>query len=535
VTLFPTADQPRDLPKWPLPWHLDKSGWRRSPPAQPPAACCLPGWVLLAVPALVELAIGGYRLGGPAIWRDEAYTIDASSRPVGQLFALLRHVDAVHGLYYLIMHFVMAAPGVSAQAIRLPSLAAAVAAASLTAVLGRRLARTAGLPAPSFTGMLAGVLLAALPQTTYYAQDARPYALVTLCAVAAAYLLVRAVAGNRPRWWAGYCAALAAAGAFNLFALLLVGAHGLTLLTVRGRVRLWRWLAAVAAAALVLTPVIYYGYRQRGTVGWLTRPRVHAIVRLVAGFAGSQPLAWLVAAIALCGVIGGWPRRSGQELPPAAVAVPWLLLPAAVLLAVSQIHPVYDPRYVAFSLPALALLAAAGLSWLTRITASLPLVHVGTRLAWVPAIVIVVLMGALLARPQWAVRQPNSRPDNLGKLAAIIAVNERPGDAVLFVPSKLRATTYANPAVWTRLRDVALARPPATSASLAGTQASPAVLVQRFSGVDRAWLVMSRKAVRGKMLLSQMSQAVLRLTGTMHLIRQWQVHSTVLRLYSRTA
>ena len=62
-----------------------------------------------------------------------------------------------------------------------------------------------------------------------------------------------------------------------------------------------------------------------------------------------------------------------------------------------------------------------------------------------------------------------------------------------------------------------------------------AVLVQRFSGVDRAWLVMSRKAVRGKMLLSQMSQAVLSLTGTMHLIRQWQVHSTVLRLYSRTA
>jgi len=65
--------------------------------------------------------------------------------------------------------------------------------------------------------------------------------------------------------------------------------------------------------------------------------------------------------------------------------------------------------------------------------------------------------------------------------------------------------------------------------------AQMAVLVQRFSGVDRAWLVMSRKAVRGKMLLSQMSQAVLRLTGTMHLIRQWQVHSTVLRLYSRTA
>jgi mannosyltransferase len=280
----------------------------------------------------------------------------------------------------------------------------------------------------------------------------------------------------------------------------------------------------------VLTPVIYYGYRQRGTVGWLTRPRLHAIVHLMAGFAGSKTLAWLVGAIALCGVIGGWPRRSGRELSLTAVAVPWLLLPAAVLLAVSQIHPVYDPRYVAFSLPALALLAAAGLSWLTRIAGRFPLTHIGTRLAWAPAIMIVVLMGALLARPQWTVRQPNSRPDNLGKLAAIIAVNEQPGDAVLFVPSKLRATTYVNPAVWTRLRDVALARPPAASASLAGTQVSPALLMQRFASVSRVWLITGETAS-----YSPTSRAELRMIGAIDLIGRWRVHWTVLSLYAKIA
>ena len=64
-------------------------------------------------------------------------------------------------------------------------------AAGCTAALGRRLARLAVLPAPSVTGLAAGLLLVAAPQTTYYAQDARPYGLVTMFAVIATWLLVR--------------------------------------------------------------------------------------------------------------------------------------------------------------------------------------------------------------------------------------------------------------------------------------------------------------------------------------------------------
>jgi mannosyltransferase len=290
----------------------------------------------------------------------------------------------------------------------------------------------------------------------------------------------------------------------------------------------------VTAAALVLSPVIYYGYLQREAVGWLTRPGPHAVARLTASFAGSKTLAPLVAAIALCGVIGSWPHRGGRELTLAAVALPWLLLPAAVLFAASRIHPVYSPRYVTVSLPALALLAAAGLSWLARVAARSPLANIGTWLAWAPPVLIIALMGALLVGPQRAVRQPNSR-HGTGKVAAIIAVNGHPGDAVLYVPSRQRAMTYAGPAVWARLRDIALARSPAASATLAGTEVSPAVLPQRFFGVDRVWLVTRRNVVRRKVRLSPMSRIELRLAGAMHLIGQWRAHSTVLRLYCSAA
>src|ERR1022692_5300996 len=183
-------------------------------------------WLVIAVPALAALALGGYRLGGPSLWRDEAYTISATQRSVGQMFAMLGHVDAVHGPYYLGMHFVVSLLGASAVALRLPSLLGMGIAAGFTAALGKRMALAAALPAPSATGLVAGLLFAGAPQTTYYAQDARPYGPVIMFAVIATYLLIRAAAD---RGWGGGPAggaATARPGFFTLFPLLPPPARG---------------------------------------------------------------------------------------------------------------------------------------------------------------------------------------------------------------------------------------------------------------------------------------------------------------------
>ena len=101
----------------------------------------LPGWLVVALPALVELVVGGYRISGPSFWRDEAYTITGSQRPASAILAMIPHEDAFHGLYLLLMHPVIAIWGTSETALRLPSLIAMCAAVGLTAALGRRLAR----------------------------------------------------------------------------------------------------------------------------------------------------------------------------------------------------------------------------------------------------------------------------------------------------------------------------------------------------------------------------------------------------------
>jgi mannosyltransferase len=510
-----------------------------------------PDWLVIAVPALAALAIGGYRLGGPSLWRDEAYTISAAQRPVGQMFAMLGHVDAVHGPYYLCMHFVVSLLGTSAVALRLPSLLGMVITAGFTAALGRRLAREAALPAPALTGLVAGLLFAAAPQTTYYAQDARPYGPVVMFAVIATYLLVRAAADRRWRWWTAYGAAIALTGLFNLFALLLVVAHGATLLLARVQARglrraagapafqpadqpqaaLSRWLVAVAAAVAVLAPVIYLGYQQGHTLGWVSRSGLRTVARLVAMFAGSKQLIPLVAAIALCGVLAGWRSRRPGELTLTGVTLPWLVLPPLILISVSQVHPVYVERYVVFCVPALALLCAAGLSWLVRLAAATPAGRRHPALAWVPSAVAVAALAVLLIGPQQAIRQPAARPDNLRAAAAVVAAHERPGDAIFYIPARTRVLSIAYPGPFLHLRDLALAASPAASDSLVGTQAGPSALRSRFTGVRRVWIVRwnSQHSRRPR---APTGQEELRLVRGMHLVRRWHVSTIAISLYA---
>ena len=553
----------------------------------------LPGWLVAATPAAAELVVGGYRLGGASLWRDEAYTLAAAGRPAGQIVGLLLHVDAVHGPYYLGMHLVIALLGSSAAALRLPSLLATSLAAGLSAILGRRLARMSSLPVPALTGMLAGLLYVAAPQTTWYAQDARPYGLVTLFAVAASYLLMVAVGDGRRRCWAAYAAAIVLTGVASLFALLLLAAHGVTLLLARSRqrslaanpVRLRPWLIASAAAVAASSPLIVLGYLQDGTLGWVSRPGVATVGTLVSDFAGSRPLIALCVVLAGAGfalrlvtadhavgdpadgdripyaagqagpdvVIGdpaaGRPRGDAGRQPPLAAgrprgdvgrwpavtvvsfALPWLLLPPLILLAVSLSKPVYVERYVVFCQPALAMLCAAGLAWFGRWIASSAAGRRIPALAWTGPLAILAVAAALLAGPQRAARLTANRPDNLRAVSALVAANERPGDAVFYLPSEVRVVSMAYPAPFRRLRDLALLAPPAASDTLTGTQVRAPVLASRFNRVPGVWLVQWADQLSLRPDTKTGREELVLLSG-MRLVRRWTVQSVVLTLYA---
>jgi mannosyltransferase len=493
----------------------------------------LPGWLVVGVPIATALLVGGYRLGSPSLWRDEAYTLEVVRRSSGQIFGLLLHVDAVHGPYYLGMHVIIRVLGTSATALRLPSLIATSLAAGALAALGRRLAQLSGLPAPSVTGLVAGLLYVAAPQTTYYAQDARPYGLVTLFAVVATYLLIVAAGRGGVRWWAAYAVAIVLTGAASLFALLILTAHGVTLLLARRKTRLLPWLAAAGGAVAVLSPLIFLGYRQAGELAWVTRPSLSSAVSLARLIAGSKPLIPLLAVLALCGVASAVGAGRLREITVVTVAVPWLALPPSILLAASLVKPVYVERYVVFCQPALALLCAAGLAWIARQIAGSPTGRRTPALAWAAPAVILALIATLLAGPQRTVRLTSARPDNLRGVSALVAANERAGDVVFYLPSEARVVSMAYPAPFGKLRDLALKQSPVESDSLTGTQVSAPVLARRFAAlpaVHRVWVVQwaSQPSLGSGTAIGREELA---LVGSMRLIHRWTVSSVVLSLY----
>ena len=513
-------------------------------------------WLVIAVPAATAFAVGGYEIGGPSLWRDEAYTKDAIGRPVSQIFALVGHQDAVHGAYYILMHVIAAAIGTSATALRFPSLCAMVIATGFTAATGRRAAalalggyRRAEAPAagrgrrldlPALTGLLSGLVFATAPYMTYYAQMARSYAIETMFATIATYLLLRACPDGRWRWWSAYGAAVALTGVFNIFGLLILAAHGGTLLLTDargqsadgrriGRIPL-RWLAAAAGAVIVLSPLLDVARRQQVQIAWLTRPDFKVIERLLTDLAGSKQLIVPFALLALAGLAAACLADGWHSLNPAAIALPWLVVPPFVLIVVSSIKPVYYVRYVEFCLPALAILVGAGLVGLIRLVAATPLGRL--RLAWLPTAVVVAGLAALLAGPQQAIRQSAARPDNLRLASAIVAAHEQPGDVVFYIPANVQVLGTGYPAPFLRLRNLALARSPIASATLTGTEiTSPALLKSRFTDVRRVWVVTGASDYEFPAPSTPVDKEKMALLAGMHILDRWQAGEAMLTLY----
>ena len=98
-------------------------------------AAARPLWL---VPPVVTLAVMLWGIQGASYSRDEAATMSAVLRPFHGLLQMLGKVDAVHGLYYVIMWPIVRLIGPGEIATRLPSaLAMAVAAACLARVIDR--------------------------------------------------------------------------------------------------------------------------------------------------------------------------------------------------------------------------------------------------------------------------------------------------------------------------------------------------------------------------------------------------------------
>lgn len=468
--------------------------------------------VAVAVPALVMLGIGLWGLDRGGMWRDEGVTFQVARRSVPQIWRLLHGVDAVHGLYYLLMHPLLALrPG--EVALRLPSVCAAAATAGLVGALGVRLGRAR-------VGLWAGLLYAVTPTAGHYAQEGRSYALVTAGAAGATLLLVRGMSGRS--WWP-YGVVVALTCLLHELAVLVLCAHVVTLGSARVPRGVWsRWGRAVGGASAVLLPLVWVSRGQAEQVGWLMVPGWGSAEGVLRGFfvAPKGVVFWACAGLA---VVGVWAARR-----VAVVALPLMVVPPGVLIAVSQVRPLFDERYVLYALVGAPLLVAAGADRVAGVVGRLRLG--GRRVRTLPIALqndcphgdglprrhrplpspslalsppgssALTLAGALavtlLFLHHRQDRTPLTRPDDLAAVSALAARQLRPGDPVLFLPSIGRRSALAYPEGFRGARDVALGQSGARSGTLYGREVGPAELRRRLAAVDRVWVVAEPYALR---------------------------------------
>ena len=472
----------------------------------------------VAAAAATMLVLGLWGLErSSSMGNDEVITRWAALLPLHLLAHLLSHVDAVHGLYYLLMHGWMAV-GTSPAVMRIPSVIGMTVAVALTVIIGRRLTRS------GWAGLFAGLVMALTPSISYYAQTARSYALVVPCVLGSTLALLYAMqaetaGGTRARVvrrWLAYGALVVLAGYLNEMALLVLAAHGVTVLLARsGRRSAKHWLAAAAAAVAVAVPLLVVGARQTGIIGWIPRPNLYYLHVLFRDYFGPsiavEVLLFGCAVAALLpprgrwrGLPGGdaaqaaadpatpWWRRGGFSLP--SVAAPLLVVPGSLLIIESLIaRPLYVDRYVLYGEAGAALLAGAGMYQAGRWLAA----AAGRRaLVWAPGVAVCLCTLLLQLGAQHRARTPQVRLYDFGGPSRYVAAHARPGDGILYVSDFFRKAELGYPADFRNVSDFSLAVSPEQAGTFTGVDKPLPAVRSLMLSYPRIWVLGKGPAAR---------------------------------------
>jgi mannosyltransferase len=421
--------------------------------------------------------------GRPSFWYDEAATISATySRSLPALWRMLGDVDAVHGLYYLLMHGWFAVVPPTEFWSRVPSGLAVGAAAAGVVVLGRQLSSRA-------VGLTAGVVCAILPRATWAGIEARPYALSMMLTVWLAVVLVWATR-RESRWlWAGYGALLAVSVLFDVYLALLVFAHAVFVLAFRRRRAVVVPFAVTSGVALGVTaPFVAVVAGQANQISWITPIGMRTFEDVaVQQYFDRNPYFAALSAVVVLVAVASWVfvRRPGVGDREALVlAVAWLVIPTALIVVYSAAaEPLYTPRYLCFTAPAMALLLGVCITAVTRS-------------AWVTTVIVVVL--AVVAAPTFIAvqRAPYAKYDmDYSQVADLISAKAAAGDCLLvndtvtFHPAPMRPLMAARPDAYRKLVDVSLWQRAADTRTVFDTNLIPEASVGPLEHCAVVWII----------------------------------------------
>lgn len=429
--------------------------------ADPPARGRLRDPLVIAVFAAL---ISGAWAGRPSLWFDEGATISASaSRTLPELWKLLSHIDAVHGLYYLMMHGWFAIFPPTEFWSRAPSALAVGAAAAGVVVFVKQLAA----PESNRTlALCAGAIFAILPRVTWAGIEARSSALSVTAAVWLTVLFIAAVRRNRARLWVSYALVLMVAILISINLGLLVPFYAALLPLVAPvgsrKSPVIRCAISSGVALGAMTPFVLFSHGQVFQVAWISGLNRNLFLDVVHRqfFDYSVPFAILAGAVVVAAagtaIATRSARTSTRQAPESRrvllAAVAWVVIPTAIVLTYSAlVEPIYFPRYLILTTPGAAVILAMCIVTVTR----KPWPRAGTG--------VVLLLFAAAAFPNYYFTQrgPYAKEGwDYSQVADVINAHAAPGDCLLvdntvpWRPGPIRALLATRPDAFRSLVDI---------------------------------------------------------------------------------
>jgi mannosyltransferase len=395
----------------------------------------------------------------------------------------LSNVDAVHGLYYLMMHgWFQIVPPTEFWS-RAPSALAVGGAAAGVVVLGKQFSsRTVALSS--------GALCAILPRATWAGIEARPYALSMMAAVWLTVLLVHATRRDNAWVWLSYGIMLATSILVDVYLALMLLAYVAFLGLYRhGRKVRVRFAMASVLACCAVTPLVVAAIGQVHQIIWVAPIGRRTIedVAVQQYFERSPPFT-IVSALVVAAAIALWLFTStqlaqeGRQLLTLAIA--WLVMPTALIVIWSAVvHPIYTPRYLCFTAPAMALVLGICIGAL----AGRP---------WMAAAVVVVF--AFAAGPNYLLvqRGPYAKYGmDYSQVADLITAKAAPGDCLLvndtvtFMPAPMRPLMAARPDAYRKVIDLSLWQRATDRGDVFDTNLIPEASAGPLSGCRVVWII----------------------------------------------
>jgi len=287
-------------------------------------------------------------------------------------------------------------------------------------------------------GVYAALLLTLSPIAIYYSQEARLYSMFMFIVLLSFYMFIKYLEKGERKYLIWYIIINILMLYTDIFAFVVLGIHALYIL-IRNRNRLKEIFVALTISVLSLIPMIMtiilqYSNFDKSDKSWLL-PSFGKIILMLIHYCGNIMLFITFLIISIIGIVIYTRHVKNQSnkkniINNLTLLIIWAIIPIITVLILVVIQPLFNERYLLFTLPAYILIIAFVISQF--------------KIKYQNILLILIL---ILSTCALVIQYQTTNKDNWRGTAQFLKDNVKEGDYLLITPyyHQESLTYYYNP------------------------------------------------------------------------------------------